>query len=141
MRDRSLDAPAGWSHREQLRVRYQEVDQQNVVFNSHYLGWCDIAFAAWMRAALGWTGVDDDVDWMLVRAEIEWQGSAGYGDDIDIDCRIGRWGRTSFDTEYRGTVDGRATFTATITYVSVKPGTTDTTPVTDDIRAALSSGP
>lgn len=141
MRDHAVEPAEGWAHREQLRVRYQEVDLQNVVFNSHYLGWCDIACASWMRAALGWTGVGDAIDWMLVRAELEWQGSAAYGDDVDIDCRIARWGRTSFDVAYRGTVDGAAVFTATITYVSVVPGTTETTPVTEGMRSALGAAP
>ena len=38
---------------------------QQVVFNGHYVGWCDIACAAWFHEALGWTGMDDDVDWIL----------------------------------------------------------------------------
>jgi acyl-CoA thioester hydrolase len=132
---------APWPHREQLRVRYQEVDLQNVVFNAHYLGWCDVACAEWMRQAVGWTGVGDDVDWMLVKVQMEWQGSATYGDTVDLDCGIARWGTTSFDVAYRGTVDGRAVFTATITYVCIEPGTTSTTPVPAVMRGALAPVP
>lgn len=133
--------PGSWPHREQLKVRYQEVDLQNVVFNAHYLGFCDVASAAWMQEAIGWTGVGDDIDWMLVKATIEWQGSATYGDVLDVDCGIARWGTTSFDIAYRGTVDGAAVFTALITYVSIVPGTKDPTPVPDRMRRALGTVP
>ena len=131
----------GWPFRTSLRVRYQEVDLQNVVFNAHYLGWCDIASAEWMRQTIGWTGVDDDIDWMLVKAQIEWQGSATYPDVVDIDCGIARWGNSSFDIAYRGTVAEQPVFTALITYVSVTPGTKDSTPVPSRMRDGLGVAP
>ena len=134
-----------WPHRERIKVRYQEVDLQNVVFNAHYMGWCDIATAAWFHDALGWTGVDDDLDWMLVKAQLEWQGSATYGDSVDVDCGIARWGNTSLDVAFRGTVAGRPVFTALITYVCIVPGsakgTTKTTPVSERMRSALALAP
>lgn len=126
-----------WAHREPIAVRYQEVDLQNVVFNAHYLAYCDLACVGWMRSALGWSGVGDELDWMLVRATLEWQGSAGYGDTLDVDCRVARWGRTSFDIAYRGTVDGRPVFIATITYVTIEPGTKQAVVVPDRMRLAL----
>ena len=134
-----------WPHRERIKVRYQEVDLQNVVFNAHYMGWCDIATAAWFHDALGWTGVDDDLDWMLVKAQLEWQGSATYGDSVDLDCGIARWGNTSLDVAFRGTVADRPVFTALITYVCIVPGstkgTTKTTPVSERMRSALALAP
>lgn len=126
-----------WPHRERIKVRYQEVDLQNVVFNAHYLGWCDIASAAWMSKAIGWTGVGDDIDWMLVKAQIEWQGSATYGDTVDVDCGIARWGTSSFDIAYAGSVADGSVFTALISYVCVVPGTKDATAVPDRMRDAL----
>ena len=110
-----------WPHREHIAVRYHEVDLQNVVFNAHYLAYCDIACASWMRDAIGWTGTDDPIDWMLVKALVEWQGSATYGDVLDVDCGIARWGTSSFDVAFRGTLEDRPVFTATITYVCVPP--------------------
>ena len=105
--DRPSNDEQPWPHRERIKVRYQEVDLQNVVFNAHYMGWCDIATAAWFHDALGWTGVNDTLDWMLVKAQLEWQGSATYGDTVDLDCGIARWGTTSLDVAFRGTVAGR----------------------------------
>ncbi|HWJ63919.1 MAG TPA: thioesterase family protein [Acidimicrobiales bacterium] len=134
-------AEEAWPFRERIKVRYQEVDLQNVVFNAHYLGFCDIASAAWMHEAIGWTGVGDAIDWMLVKATVAWQGSATYGDALDVDCGIARWGNSSFDIAYRGTVDGAPVFTALITYVCVVPGTKDATPVPERMRSRLSSVP
>ncbi|CAN5193059.1 thioesterase family protein [soil metagenome] len=135
------NADVAWPHREPIKVRYQEVDLQGVVFNAHYLSFCDIACATWMARAIGWTGVDDDVDWMLVKVVMEWQGSATYGDTLDIDCGIARWGTTSFDVAYRGTVGERLVFTATITYVTIEPRSTTTLRVPDTMRHALGTVP
>lgn len=131
------DDASSWRHREQIKVRYQEVDLQNVVFNAHYLAWCDIACSGWMHAAIGWTGVDDAVDWMLVKVKMEWQGSATYGDTVDIDCGVARWGTSSFDIDFLGTVSGEPVFTARITYVCVEPSTKTAIRVPDAMRAAL----
>lgn len=121
----------------EIRVRYQECDMQRVVFNAHYLAYCDETIAAWARASLGWNGTDDLVDWMLVRAEIDWHGSATYGDTIAIEAGVERWGNTSFTVAYRGRVGDRAVFTCRITYLTVVPGTTDTMRVPDDVRTAM----
>lgn len=131
------DGPSSWRHRERIKVRYQEVDLQNVVFNAHYLAWCDIACSGWMQAAIGWNGVDDAVDWMLVKVEMEWQGSATYGDTIDIDCGVARWGTSSYDVDFLGTVSGEPVFTARITYVCIEPSTKTAIRVPDAMRAAL----
>ena len=74
---------------------------QKVVFNAHYLAYCDEAMAAWVGDAFGWGGDDDEVDWMLVRAEIEWQGSATYGDTLTVEAAVERWGTSSFRVAVR----------------------------------------
>jgi acyl-CoA thioester hydrolase len=120
-----------------IRVRYQEVDMQRVVFNAHYLAYCDETSAAWMQDAFGWNGADDAFDWMLVRAEIDWHSSATYGDTLTVTAAIERWGTTSFALRYLGAVGDRDVFTAVITYVSVAPGTATKVVVPDEVKAAL----
>jgi acyl-CoA thioester hydrolase len=118
-------------------IRYGEVDAQGVVFNAHYLAYCDDACDSWLRIKLGRF---EGLGWepMVVKALVEWQGAAGIGDVLDIELGISRWGRTSFDVGFTGHVGQRQVFTATITYVGVSPG--DHTPVEPPghIRAALS---
>jgi YbgC/YbaW family acyl-CoA thioester hydrolase len=121
-----------WVH----HVRYIEVDIQRVVYNAHYLAWCDDAANEWFAsmpvpmADLGW-------DAMVKKATIEWNGSSSLMDDVTIEARVERWGHTSFDLGFRGRVGERPVFTATITYVGVVAGTTETMPPPPEVRAAL----
>jgi acyl-CoA thioester hydrolase len=119
-----------------IRVRYGEVDMQQVVFNAHYLAFCDDAAERWLAArslnvfALGW-------DFMLKKAVIEWSGSATVHEVIDITVAVRRWGNTSFDVGFTGAVGERPVFDCTITYVGVKAGTRETMAAPPEVRAAL----
>ncbi len=120
-----------------VAIRYGEVDMQGVVFNAHYLAYCDDACDSWLRVAIGRF---EDMGWepMVVKAVVEWQGAAGIGDVLDIDLEVSRWGRTSFDVSFAGCVADRPVFTATITYVGVTPGEHTPMLAPDRVRAALS---
>ncbi len=119
-----------------IRVRYAEVDMQQVVFNAHYLTYCDDAVEEWMRhlgvdpAAWGW-------DFMVKKAVIEWQGSAAVAEEMAIAVEAARWGTTSFDVAFRGSVGGRPVFSCVTTYVGVRRGTTETMAPPPAVRAAL----
>ena len=41
---------ADFRHRMPLRVRWAEVDKQGVVFNAHYLLYCDVCVTEYWRA-------------------------------------------------------------------------------------------
>ncbi len=114
---------------------------QRVVFNAHYLAWLDEVMAGWSTQAFGWSADDDRIDWMLVKLTLEWQGSATFGETVDVYCGIARWGTTSFEVNFRGVVGERAVFTARITYVCVTPGTTTKMVVPGDFRQALGPAP
>jgi acyl-CoA thioester hydrolase len=125
--------------RYELRVRYAEVDMQRHVFNSHYLTYADEAFNAWCRSALGEDYYDAGaIDMVLKRADITWHGGAGFGDVVAVDVAARRWGTTSFDIGFEGSVGERPVFSAVVTYVSVTPGTTQPLPVPEAVRSALS---
>ena len=141
MAEELTTADAAWPYEHRIRIRYGEVDMQQVVFNAHYLTYCDVAISGWFESALGWAGPDDPVDWMLVKATVEWQGSATYGDELVVRCGVSRWGRTSFQIRVDGNVRGAPVFTADIVNVCVVPGTKDTQVVPDRLRAALGSAP
>lgn len=119
-----------------ITVRYGEVDQQGVVFNSHYLAWCDDAMETWLRS-LAVDMPKHTYDFMLKKAVVEWQGSATNGERVEIAVAPVRWGKTSFDIGFRGTVEGRPVFSATITYVGVKFGTKEPVAPPAEFRAAL----
>jgi len=123
-------------YRHSIRVRYGECDMQKVVFNANYLAYCDDACEAWIRAA-DVRAIGEGWDFMLKKATIEWSGTATVNETIDIDVRATRWGNTSFDVTYSGTVADRPVFECVITYVGVKHGTLETMPPPPAVRRAL----
>lgn len=124
--------------RYQTRVRYGECDQQGVVFNANYMVYMDDASEQWISSlapdgnfkSLGW-------DWMVVRSVLEWQAPAHSGDLLEIEVGIVRYGSTSFDIGYVGTVAGQPIFTARAICVSVQPVTLVKWPIPAGIKAKL----
>jgi acyl-CoA thioester hydrolase len=123
------------------RPTYAEVDQQGVVFHGHWLAYFDDAMTRFCDH-LGFPPKEvffSTFDVMVVTATLEWQGPAGFDDDIAITVIPSRLGRKSFDLAYQASIDGRRVCTGTVTYVSVKPGTAESVPIPDDVRQALQS--
>ena len=121
------------------RPTYAEVDQQGVVFHGHWLAYFDDA----MTRFVDWLGHPPKVvffstfDVMVVKATLEWQGPAGFDDEVDIAVVPRRIGTASFELTYTATVAARPACTGTVTYVSVKPGTAESCPIPDGIRSRL----
>lgn len=122
-----------------LRPSYADVDQQGVVFFGNWLTYFDDA----MTRFVDWLGFPpkptfaEFFDVMVVEVGVEWQGPAGFDDEVEIAVTPIRLGSSSFDLRYDATVAGRPACTGTITYVSVKPGTADPTPIPEEVRARL----
>jgi acyl-CoA thioester hydrolase len=122
-----------------LRPRYAEVDAQGVVFNAHWLTYFDESQTRFFESL----GLDPKVaffstfDVMVVKAVLEWQGPAGFDEDVAVAVRIPRIGTSSFDIEYTATCNGDPACVGLITYVSVSPGTHDPTPIPEEIRSLL----
>jgi acyl-CoA thioester hydrolase len=123
-----------------IRVRYGEVDMQGVVFNAHYLAYCDDAVENWLQAR-GVQVAHYDWDFMLKKATVEWQGAATVHEVLDIEVGVQRWGSTSFDVAFTGRVGQRPVFRCVITYVGVGFGTKDKAPPPPEVRARLSDPP
>jgi acyl-CoA thioester hydrolase len=121
-----------------IHVRYGECDMQRVVFNAHYLAYCDHAADLWFRS-LGASLESGAWDVMVKKAAITWDGAARVHDDLAITLSVSRWGNTSFDVRFDGTVDDVPVFTADLTYVAVVTGTTDTVSVPEEFRVAASA--
>jgi acyl-CoA thioester hydrolase len=82
-----------------LRVRWAEVDRQDVVFNGHYFLYFDVAISEYWRA-IGFNYPQDIVDKFgtdiyAVKATAEYHDSATYDDVLEVGCRVGRIGRSS----------------------------------------------
>ena len=82
-----------------LRVRWAEVDRQDVVFNGNYFLYFDVTIAEYWRG-IGFAYPQEIVDQFgtdiyAIKATAEYHGSAAYDDWLDIGCRVGRIGRSS----------------------------------------------
>ena len=127
-------------YRHPVRIRYGECDMQKVVFNANYLAYIDDATDTWMRTALGefeTTGFD----FMVKKVTIEWQSAARFGELLELDVEVRRWGTSSFDVGVTGRVGERSVLEAKLVYVSTVPGHATPRPVPDEVRMALGGPP
>ncbi|CEF96511.1 unnamed product [Ostreococcus tauri] len=131
------------SHTSTMIVRFSETDGQGVVFNGSYPVYADAAFDAWLEAVRGRAFAWDVGRNHAVAAKSTWnfRKSAKYLDRIEVKCSVSRWGNTSFDVTYDGTVDGEACFDGVVTYVCVDSEHRRPVEIPKDLRNALSSTP
>ena len=127
-----------------ISVRFGEVDLQAVVFNAHYLAYCDDAVDTW------WRGFSSDpqhtspfanfgLDLLVKKATLEWHSSARLSDRLEISCFVSRWGNSSFDVSFAGVVGSRAVFDALTTYVMVDVLSRKPSRIPDEMRVLLGS--
>ena len=85
-------------HLERLRVRWAEVDMQQIVFNGHYLMYFDTAVAGYWRAlALPYQATMQALggDLYVRKATLDYEGSARYDEMLEIGIRCARIGNSS----------------------------------------------
>ncbi len=118
-------------------VRYAECDQQGIVFNAHYLVWCDEAVVPWFRSS----GLSYDqqlgrgLDTRVVSSTLDWSASARYGDVVEVDVAAERVGGSSFVVGFDVRVGDRHCCRVRTTYVMVDEAGRPTR-VPEDLRAA-----
>ena len=125
---------------ERLRVRWVEIDAQNIVFNGHYLMYFDTAVAGYWRAlAMPYarTMAQLDGDLFVRKASVDYLGSARYDDLLDIGMRCARIGTSSI--LFRGAAfrQDQLLVSTELVYVFADPRTQTSKPVPDALRAVL----
>ena len=123
-----------------LRVRWAEVDMQQIVFNAHYLMYFDTAVTDYWRAlglpyqeAMRLLGGDLYVK----KATVEFHASARLDDQIDVALRCARIGNSSMRFEgaiFRG---DQLLITSELIYVFADPATQTARPVPAALRELL----
>ena len=93
-------AQAGFAVQHDVRVRYNEIDGQQIVFNGNYLIYADIGVTELFRAmGEGQPGpffAQYGTDIVVVNAEIDYHASAILDDTLTIAARVARFSRSSF---------------------------------------------
>jgi len=86
--------------RHDVRVRFNEVDHQGIVFNGNYLIYADIGVTELFRAMGGgqpgqfFAQYGSDI--VVVNAELDYHASAELDELITVAARVARFGRRSF---------------------------------------------
>jgi acyl-CoA thioester hydrolase len=99
---RDLTGP--FSHRVEITVRFADTDAMGHVNNAKYLTYCEIArIRYWTDVtgdpiALGTEGAESLI---LAEARITYRAPAFHGEDITVETRATRIGRSSFTLEHR----------------------------------------
>jgi acyl-CoA thioester hydrolase len=126
------------SHR--LRVRWAEVDRQDVVFNGNYFLYFDVAIAEYWRAIRFDYPADLvklGMDIFAIKATAEFHGSATYEDELDVCCRVSRIGRSSM-TFHFGIWRGAEQLTSgELVYVNADLKTRKSAPWPESLKSAI----
>jgi acyl-CoA thioester hydrolase len=123
-----------------LRVRWAEVDKQDIVFNGHYLTYFDVAITEyWREVGLAYPAIVErwGTDLFVVRAGIEYRAPARYDDVLDIGVRTERIGNSSLQFRIALFRGDEHLITGELTYVNTDPSTRKSVPVPAELRAML----
>lgn len=126
-----------------LRVRYDEIDGQQIVYNARYLAYVDIAQVEYFRTGIGLHLYDladtDTFDVATVRAELDYLQPFTLDDLVDIGIRCIEIGTTSLRFAYEMWKQGEdaARFRCTAVYVNFDPVQRVKRPVPHIVRDAI----
>ena len=127
-----------------LRVRWAEVDRQDVVFNGHYLLYFDVAVTEYWRALQ--QGQSDQFKaqipgWMhslyAVKSTVEYHASAHFDEEIDIGVRIKKLGNSSMLWGIEIYHGEQHLTSGELVYVYRDPATEKSGPIPVELRGAL----
>ena len=122
-----------------LRVRYNECDQQNAVFNANHLVYFDVTITELWREAFGSYGAMAKlgVDLVVAEANIRYLKPAHFDDVLDVALSIERFGTTSMMTRVQVARDGTPITEGVLRYVVIDLKTGGKTPIPDAVRDRL----
>ncbi len=127
-------------HLERLRVRWAEVDLQQIVFNGHYLMYFDTAMAGYWRAlALPYTESMAALggDLYVRKATLDYLGSARYDEQLEIGVRCAQVGNSSLRFSAAVFRGERLLVHGELVYVFADVATQTARPVPAPLRALL----
>jgi acyl-CoA thioester hydrolase len=123
-----------------LRVRWAEVDLQGVVFNGHYLTYCDVCVTEYWRA-IGMpypaAFIDIGSDLFVRKATLEYHAPARYDDELEVCGRTARLGTTSLVFEvgmFRRERAADPLIEAELVYVNTDPSSRTAQPLPAQLR-------
>lgn len=124
--------------RHRLRVRYNECDPQNVVFNANYLTYFDITITELWRELGGYeTMVGNGVDIVVAEARVRFLGPLRFDDEFEVEAAIGRLGNTSITTNLTVVKEDEPVAEGEVRHVFIDTANGGTAPIPDTVRSGL----
>ena len=127
---------------ERLRVRWAEIDAQQIVFNGHYLMYFDTAIAGYWRAlAMPYHETLEALggDLFVRKVTLEYLGSAVYDDVLEIGLRCARVGNSSIAFLAGAFRQEQLLVSGELVYVFADPQAKQARPVPAELRNLLES--
>lgn len=132
--------PDDFRFRHRLRVRWSEVDAQQVVFNGHYLNYLDVAMGDFWRAVgLPYPEAfhSGGGDVFVRRNALDYHAPARLDDWLDIGVRCDRLGNTSLTMAWAAWCGGRLLVSGEVVYVHTSLESGRPAPLPASVRSQL----
>ncbi len=88
-----------------IEVRFMDLDPLDHVNHAVLVSYLEQARWQWWRAYLGGRPFSDE-GFLIVRLEVDYRRPILMGEEVQVELRCSRLGRTSFDLAYRVLADG-----------------------------------
>ena len=123
-----------------LRVRWAEVDKQDIVFNGHYLTYFDVAITEyWREMGVAYPAIVErwGSDLFVVKAGIEYHAPAHFDDVLDIGVRVAQIGNSSLQFGVGIFRADQHLIGGELIYVNADPVTRKSVRVNDELRTII----
>jgi acyl-CoA thioester hydrolase len=122
-----------------LRVRFGECDPQGIVFNAHYLAYCDVAMTElWRASGCPWQEMQArDVDVVLAEANVRFRSPARADDVLELRTSVTGFGTTSIHVATDIVRDGELLSEVRMRHVCLAMPAWEKTPVPQWLRDGL----
>jgi len=129
----------GKPFRHALRVRYNECDPQNIVFNGNYLHYFDIAVTELYREAIGgWSEVQSHgVDAVVAEANVRYLRPLRFDEEFEIEVSVERMGDSSMVLALAIERGGERCTEGSLRYVFIEPGGGPKATIPEPLRVAF----
>lgn len=128
-----------YRHRTTLQVRFRDIDAFGHVNNAVFFTYVELARIRYLLDVLEPAQPFDRMPLILARVEVDFRSPIFFGEEVSVESRVDRIGRSSFDMRHRMTAgdDERLvgdvhTVLVTYDYAATKP-----MPVPDDWRTKI----
>jgi acyl-CoA thioester hydrolase len=129
----------GAPFRHRMRVRYNECDPQNAVFNANYLTYFDIAVSELWREAMGSyeSMLADGIDMVVAEASVRYLAPLRFDEEFDVRVSVARLGTTSLVSAMAIERDGDVVAEGELRHVFIAASDGKKAPIPERVRAAL----